>query len=100
VQRTDEFDDKVPEGRVVSQSPNSDTLFKGNEVQLVVSKGPELIAVPNVIGSGYQDAKQTLEAAGFVVEIAGTPNFGGVYATDPSAGTEARKGSTVRVFVI
>ena len=100
VQRSDEFDDTVPEGQVVSQSPNSDTLYKGDEVELVVSKGPELIAVPNVIGRGYQDAKQTLEAAGFVVEIAGTPNFGGVYATDPPAGTEARKGSTVSVFVI
>ena len=84
----------------MSQSPDSDTLFKGDEVELVVSKGPEVVPVPNVIGQGYQAAKQTLEAAGFVVEIAGTPNFGGVYATDPAAGTELRKGSTVRVFVI
>jgi serine/threonine-protein kinase len=100
VQRSDEFDDTVPKGRVVSQSPDSGELYKGDEVELVVSKGPEVVAVPNVLGSGYQAAKQTLEAAGFVVEIAGTPNFGGVYATDPPAGTELRKGSTVRVFVI
>ena len=100
VQRTEEYDDTIPEGRVISQSPDEGTQFKGDEIGLVISLGPDVVAVPNVIGNRYEDAKQTLEAAGFVVEIVGQPNFGGVYSTDPPAGTELRRGSTVSVFVI
>jgi serine/threonine-protein kinase len=49
--RTDQFDEKVPEGKVISQTPNSGTLFAKDKVQLVVSKGPPLVEVPNVRSS-------------------------------------------------
>ena len=47
---TEEFSDTVPEGRVVSQSPTSGTLFRGDTVRLVVSRGPELVQVPRGCG--------------------------------------------------
>ena len=52
VDRKDEFDDEVPEGRVISQDPRTGSVFKGDTVELVVSKGPELIEVPRVVASG------------------------------------------------
>ena len=46
--RTEQYDEKVPEGKVISQTPSSGTLHAKDKVQLVVSKGPPLVDVPNV----------------------------------------------------
>jgi eukaryotic-like serine/threonine-protein kinase len=102
VNRTEKYDDTVPKGLVVSQDPNSGQLFKGDSVGLVVSLGPELVPVPDVVQSRYEDAKQILEDAGFVVQVVGDLEhaLGFVYQTDPPAGTELRVGSTVKVYVI
>src|SRR5699024_7920467 len=55
------FSDEVPEGHVVSQSPESGTDgFKGDEVTVVLSKGPELFEVPNVFGKRYDTAEDEL----------------------------------------
>ena len=59
-----ENSDTVPKGRVISQSPRDGTLFRGDTVTLVVSKGPVLVDVPNVVGQQVQQARQALEAAG------------------------------------
>ncbi|MGL4175718.1 MAG: Stk1 family PASTA domain-containing Ser/Thr kinase, partial [Dermatophilaceae bacterium] len=62
-------DDTVPKGSVISQNPRDGTLFKGDTVTLVVSKGPVLVAVPNVIGQQVGDARRVLEQAGFQVKV-------------------------------
>ena len=43
------WSDTVPKGSVISQSPATGTLFQGDQVTLVISKGPPLVLVPNVI---------------------------------------------------
>ncbi|HET6166455.1 MAG TPA: Stk1 family PASTA domain-containing Ser/Thr kinase [Marmoricola sp.] len=103
VQRTDQFSDTVPTGKVISQSPNSGTGFKGDTVQLVVSKGPPLIEVPGVRGEKANDAKKELEDLGFKVVIVHNPlYFGGNYVvgTDPGEGTMLPRGSTVTVSIV
>ena len=60
--------DTVPLGRVISQDPSTGTGSKGDEIALVVSKGPVLVAVPKVRGMGLDAATQRLEAAGFQVQ--------------------------------
>jgi len=102
VNRTEEFNDSVPEGKVISQDPDSGQLFKGDDVHLVVSLGPELVEVPDVIRFRVEDARQSLEDAGFKVHIIGDIEhaLGFVFRTDPSAGTELRRGSTVSIWVI
>ncbi|WP_240938111.1 Stk1 family PASTA domain-containing Ser/Thr kinase [Nocardioides sp. JQ2195] len=100
---TEEFDDDVPEGNVISQSPSSGQLFKGDTVDLVVSKGPQLIEVPRVVGMGQDAATDTLEAAGFRVEVEKHPNYiglGYVLTSDPGRGTMAPKGSTVTITIV
>ncbi|HET7397432.1 MAG TPA: Stk1 family PASTA domain-containing Ser/Thr kinase [Intrasporangium sp.] len=59
--------DIVPTGSVISASPASGTLFRGDTVTLTVSKGPVLVQVPNVIGRDTATAERVLTALGFRV---------------------------------
>lgn len=64
---------------------------------------PSLIPVPDVVGQDAADARATLEAEGFVVEIteeaSETVETGLVIETNPSAGTEVAEGTTVVLAV-
>ena len=97
-----ENSDSVPKGRVISQSPRDGTLFKGDTVTLVVSKGPVLVEVPNVVGQQVQRARRILEDAGFTVEV--REALGGFFHTvrlqDPGAGSKVPKGSTVTLTIV
>ncbi len=96
VATTDEYSDTVPEGDVISQSPSDGTLFRGEEVALVVSLGPELVEVPGgLVASGWEAAQESLEAAGFVVDIQHIDNYlglGFVYSVDPGSGQRDPQG--------
>jgi len=97
-----EFSDTVPKGSVISQSPASGSLFEGGLVTLVVSKGPELVAVPNVIGQQEAPAKATLEGLGFSVKIERA--FGGIFGTvrlqSVPPGSKAPQGTTITLTVV
>lgn len=94
--------DTVPKGSVISQQPARGQLFKGDAVTFVVSKGPVLVAVPDVFGKQQGEAKSILEAAGFKVSVEKLLGgvFGTVRSTDPAAGTQVPKGSTVTIRVV
>ncbi|MEU4289603.1 Stk1 family PASTA domain-containing Ser/Thr kinase [Kribbella sp. NPDC026596] len=103
VDRSEQYDEKVPEGNVISQTPNSGTLFAKDKVQLVVSKGPPLVDVPNVKKKSTADAQQILTDAGFIVKVEKAPfNLGLniVAAQNPGAGKKAQPGSTVTITVL
>ena len=93
--------DTVPSGSVVSQTPASGTLFKGDTVTLVVSKGPVMVAVPGVTLKTPAEASAILQAAGFQVKV--EKYFGGLLNTvrfqNPGGGKLAPKGSTVTLTV-
>ena len=97
-----DWSDTVPKGSVKSQSPTTGTLFQKDRVTLVVSKGPELVPVPEVIGRQEGEARSILERLGFTVQIERA--FGGIFGTvrlqsvDPT--TEAPKGSTITLTVV
>ncbi len=92
----------VPEGAVVSQTPATGTLFKGDTVTIVVSKGPVLIPVPDVTLKSVSEATKILQNAGLQVKVSKV--FGGVLKTvrfqDPAAGTMVRRGTTITLTVI
>jgi len=94
--------DTVAKGLVVSQSPRGGTAFRGDPVTLVVSKGPVLVTVPDVIGQQLPQARAALEAAGFKVTVRRALGgfFGTVRLQDPSGGSQAPKGSTVTVTIV
>ncbi len=91
------YDDKVPAGSVVAQSPVGGTLLPGQAVTLTMSKGPPLVLVPNVFQMTMTQARRVLEAAGFTVRRQGTRVFDQVFSQSPGAGTMAPRGSTVTV---
>lgn len=97
-----EFSDEVAEGNVISQDPSSGTVRQGATVTLVVSKGPESVRVPNVIGSKLDDARKRLEDLGFHVQVESL--FGGTTRTvvvqAPIGGLKARRGSTIRLGIV
>lgn len=99
----EEFSDSVPEGAIISNSPASGQLFRGDTITFTVSKGPDLVEVPDVYLSGTEAARQTLEDAGFEVEVEEAPNsygLGFVTDQDPDGGSEAPRGSTVTIYII
>ncbi len=94
----------VPAGIVISTSPpNGNVVPAGSQVILVVSTGPKKASVPNVKHDSVSDATAKLKSAGFVVSIqtannsTAPPNT--VVRQDPSAGTKAKVGSTVTIFI-
>lgn len=97
------YDDAVPEGRVISQSPDGGTLHKDDTVTLMVSDGPELVAVPTVTAWGVADATDELERLGFEVKTADAQihlGLGYVSSTDPASGTKIPKGSTITLYLV
>ncbi|GAA3613926.1 Stk1 family PASTA domain-containing Ser/Thr kinase [Marihabitans asiaticum] len=98
----DVFDPKVPKGAVVSQEPASGTGYRGDTVTVTVSKGPEMVTVPDVDGKTEAQARSALEGAGLTVSV--QKFLGGpldrVRATSPASGTRVVKGSTVTILVV
>ncbi|VEI12525.1 Serine/threonine-protein kinase PrkC [Trueperella bialowiezensis] len=100
---TEEFSDTTPQGHVISQEPAAGTtLYRGDSMNLTVSKGPELVEVPNVFGMQEGEATTTLEEAGFVVSydrfLGGY--FGTVRAQSPGAGERVKPGSTITITIV
>ncbi|MBI5105554.1 MAG: Stk1 family PASTA domain-containing Ser/Thr kinase [Solirubrobacterales bacterium] len=104
VEEVEQFDDTVGTDRVIETRPAAGTeLEKGSTVTLVVSKGKERLGVPGVVGQTEEDARTTLEDAGFRVSTkeqeSEDKDPGTVLAQDPDAGTRLPKGSTVTLTV-
>jgi serine/threonine-protein kinase len=97
-----QFSDTVAKGSVISQSPATGTLFRGGLVTMVVSKGPELVVVPNVISQQEEPARVTLEKLGFTVKVERA--LGGIFGTvrlqSIPEGTKAPQGSTIILTVV
>ncbi|MDY5585157.1 MAG: Stk1 family PASTA domain-containing Ser/Thr kinase [Arcanobacterium sp.] len=98
-----QYSDEVAEGVVISQStPAGETLFRNDEVKLVISLGPELIEVPGVIGKQEGTAREILESAGFKVEVDRVLGgyFGTVRLQSPASGAKVKPGSTIKLTVV
>ena len=103
------FSDTVPEGYVVEVSlPAGATSRPGDTLTLIVSRGPELVMIPDLVGETIADAKEVLEGLGFEVEVRSEfpesdwdRSFARVTSLSPSSGQEVAKGTLViiRSFV-
>lgn len=60
------FDDKIPAGQVVKTDPQQGApLERGQTVVIYLSKGPDKVKVPNVIGKSRDQAERLLNNNGF-----------------------------------
>ena len=100
-----EYDATVPTGRVISQSPVADTeVLPGTAVDLVVSRGPQPVPVPNVTGLTESAAGTALVNAGLALGTVtrsynATVPAGQVISQNPAAGSEALPGTAVDITV-
>ena len=88
---------------MIAQNPSDGTLFKGDTVELTVSKGPELVEVPRVVAMGQAAAAKRLEEAGFTVKYRNSATYLGLHyvlRSDPSAGSMVPKGSTITLYLV
>jgi serine/threonine-protein kinase len=96
VARRDEFSSTVDKDKVIGTEPAAGTsAAKGSPVTIVVSKGPELIAVPDVKGLSLEAALKKLTDLGLVVDTTGYLPGRMVRIQDPAAGSMVAKGSKV-----
>jgi len=90
-------------GQVATQSPKADSrAAEGDTVTLTLSKGPQMIEVPDVTGDSVDDAKQALQDAGFKVdEDRGLLGLFGdtVKGQSVKGGDKAPKGSTITIKI-
>ncbi|MCQ2479713.1 MAG: PASTA domain-containing protein [Clostridia bacterium] len=95
------------EGTVLAQNIKSGTKVPDKSVVVLkVSKGKEQVIFPTsgVVGKKYDEAKKTLESAGFTVTILTKVNTGGyeegvVYQASLDAGQKYPKGTAVQLIV-
>jgi serine/threonine-protein kinase len=103
-QTGERYQDGSTKGEVLSQTPSSGSrVTKGSTVEVVVSLGPPLQEVPNVLRSSVDKAKKTLGKAGFKVVIDNKCVVfcvGVVVDQNPNGGELAPKGSTVTIVVV
>ena len=87
------FSDSVFKGQVISQSPEKmESIGKGSKINLTISKGPEFVFVPNVLGKNKNDASLDLENLGLRVKIKGS---GKVNNISPAIGAKVKQGAVI-----
>ncbi len=102
---TSEFDNTVPLGDVLRvEATASGPVRPGATLTIIVSRGPDLVAVPNVVGKSINDAVEELQAAGFRVELDTNVPPGlrdsplaPVQSTDPASGDRVLRNSVITV---
>ena len=102
---TEEYSDTAPAGQIIQQEPSADTVLKAGEtIRLVVSKGPQMAEMPNIIGFTQDSAVKELEARGlvascFMVVNDGSCAAGCVVRTSEEPGTKVEVGTVITVYI-
>ncbi|MEQ3551300.1 Stk1 family PASTA domain-containing Ser/Thr kinase [Pseudonocardia nematodicida] len=91
-------------GRVISSDPGPGETVPGNtSVALVVGREQTTIAVPDVSGRSAEEARSTLNQAGFSAvdtsQVDADADAGTVVGTDPSAGTQVARTQTITIQI-
>nr|BFD85312.1 Stk1 family PASTA domain-containing Ser/Thr kinase [Streptomyces sp. Xyl84] len=100
---SEQVNSEFDKGEVARQTPGPDgKVAEGDTVTLTLSRGPEMVDVPDVTGDSVDDAKKALQDAGFQVEedrgLLGL--FGDtVKKQSVQGGEQAPKGSTIKITI-
>jgi beta-lactam-binding protein with PASTA domain len=102
---TQQTSNTVATGKVMSQDPSSEnSVAEGSPVNLVISSGPPMMAVPNVEGLTQDDAVTAVTGAKLTVgtvtqQTSNTVANGRVIRQDPANGSSAAEGSPVKLVI-
>ncbi|WP_181766685.1 Stk1 family PASTA domain-containing Ser/Thr kinase, partial [Streptomyces albidus (ex Kaewkla and Franco 2022)] len=100
-----DFSERVERGHVIDTNPDpGDRIRKTGTVTLVVSRGPEIVKIPDLGGTPLDEARSKLKEAGLEPgtvkrEFSDETPQGSVISTDPAAGSKRRPGSSVALAV-
>jgi len=106
IQQVEEFDPEVLAGFVIRTEPAAGTLVPTEAtITVFVSKGPEPVSVPNVVGMNETEARAALNAVGLILTVSGetvdvslaSGLVDKVAEQAPGAGATAEVGSEVTV---
>jgi serine/threonine-protein kinase len=98
-----EFSDTIAGGQVISVMPLTEPIGKDGEVTLVVSKGPNIVIMPRVVGETILAAKSILETMGLRVtvdtnQVQSRWGIAKVKSTTAAEGTQLRFGDNVTII--
>ena len=100
------YDEEIEADVIIQQDPKfieNFNVLEESTVEVVVSKGKEIVVVPTVVGKTQEEAEQELEELGLKVEIIEENNdkveAGYVIKQEPVEGEEVAGKSTVKVYV-
>ena len=100
-----EYSDTVEKGRIIRQSPEAgEVIQKGDTVSLVVSRGPQMMEMPDIIGQTQDSAVHELATKGlnatcFTVVNDGSEAAGCVVSASEDAGSMVEVGTTIVLYI-
>ncbi len=100
------FNDTVPAGSVIQGIRNSDTVRPGDTITLQISRGPEPVVIPDVVGKTWAEAKPILQALKLdlsynaAFDIPGVPAIAKVSSLNPGAGASVAPGTKLTVSLV
>jgi serine/threonine-protein kinase len=102
IEEVEVFDNQVPQGQAVGLVISEDPLPENGKAILEISKGPEIVIMPDTVGETIAAAKILLENLGLMVVVDTnqlTSNFGiaKVKRQTPEVGSEIRVGDSVTI---
>lgn len=100
---TETYSDSVAEGQLIKQEPEAGkTVYHGDKIKLTISKGPETVAIPNLVESSTSQAKEKLQSLGLEVIVKANPFLfsprNKVSTIVPAPGTKVKRGTTVTIY--
>ena len=102
----EEYNSEVEAGYVISQDPayiSNYSVKEESTVNVVISKGKELVEMPKVIGMEYSEAESTLRQLGIEIEkieeTSQRVESGYVISQEVNEGTQIETGTTVKIHV-
>ncbi len=101
---SEEYNDYFDKNIIISQYPKPSLEAKINsKINLTLSKGQELITIPDVKNYNYIDAKMNIEALGLKIITKKITNYnlpvGTVLAIEPFEGSNVEKNSIVTLYI-
>lgn len=97
-----EFSETVAKGQAIALIPLAEPLGKGGEVNLVISKGSDIVTMPRVVGETIRASKALLESLGLVVvvdtnQLSSNWGIAKVKKVSVAPGTQLRVGDSVKI---
>ncbi|MFI6696184.1 PASTA domain-containing protein [Streptomyces sp. NPDC050433] len=101
----EDFSETFERGTVMRTDPEPRSRIRGNgSVTLVISRGPEIVRVPDLTGKSLADAKDALKKVGLAPGVVARSfdeetDQGDIIRSQPKAGTELRPDAGVALVV-